>query len=76
MPRTADASSFTRYQKLNAQSIVTTKKPTQSSVPSATLVLNGTIGATLKATAVAAAVSPKTAAVSIATTIVNTKKRG
>lgn len=70
------ASDVTRYRKLNAQSLAPTKKLTQSSVPPATLLLNGTIGATAKATAIAASVAPKTSVVTQSTPVAPGKKRG
>lgn len=76
MPRVSDASSFTRFQKINAQSLTTTGKPTQVSVASIATTLNGTVGATAKASVVAAVAAPKTAVTATSVTIVNTKKRG
>ena len=76
MPKTSDASSFTRYQKLNAQSITTTKNATQSSAPSVALTMSGSVAATLKASAVAASVAPSTSIVALSNLKGNTKKRG
>lgn len=77
MPRVPDASSFTRHQKIAAQTISTaTKNPTQVSVPSASLVLNGTVGATVKTTTVAAKASPSTSLLATSTLKGNTAKRG
>ena len=70
------ASDFTRYVNINAQSLAPTKKLTQSSVVPATLTLNGTIGAVVKATTVGAAAAPRTSIVAISAMKVNTKKRG
>ena len=72
MPKTADASSFTQFQKINAQSIKTTGKPTVSSAVSATT----TVASLVKASAVAAAAAPKTAIGTISDLKGNTKKRG
>lgn len=76
MPRVPDASSVTRFHRINAQSLATPYKPSASSVPAATLVSNGTVGATVKASTVAVAIAPKTAIVTTSNTKVNTKKRG
>lgn len=72
MPKTADASSFTQFQKINAQSIKTTGKPTVSSAISATT----TVASIVKATAVAASVAPKSAITATSNLKGNTKKRG
>lgn len=66
MPRVSDASSFTANRRLNAQSITTTGKPTQSSVPSVALVSTGVIGTTVKASAISASVSPATSVAAVA----------
>lgn len=76
MPRVSDASSFTANRRLNAQSITTTGKPTQSSVPSVARVSTGVIGTVVKASAIAASVSPATSIVATATTKKSTQKRG
>lgn len=70
------ASDFTRYQKLNAQSLAPTLKLTQASVVPVTLTLNGTIGAAVKASTTAAAVAPKTTVVAQTSEKVNRTKRG
>ena len=76
MPRVPDASTFTRFQLINAQSLAPTGKPTQSSVASATKTLNGTIGSIAKASAVAASAAPKTSVAGTSTLKGNTSKRG
>lgn len=77
MPSVPDASSFTRFKKIGAQTISTaTKNPTKSSLPSAALVLNGTVGATVKASTVAAKASPSTSIVATSALKGNTSKRG
>lgn len=76
MPKTSDASSFTRFQKLNAQSISTTKKPTQSSLPQLTKMAPSVVAPVTKASQVAATASPKNIIVALGALKVNTKKRG
>ena len=77
MPRVSDASSFTTFRRVNAQSIATTGKPTQSSVPSLSKTSQRTVvGATTKASDVAKTVSPITAILATGRNKVSTAKRG
>lgn len=76
MPRTPDASSFTQFTKVNAQSIQTTKTPTASSVPSIATLLKGVVASTVKASTVAVSASPQSAIVATSALKANTKKRG
>ena len=77
MPRTADASSFTRLQGLAAQTISTaTKKPTASSVPSASVVSAGKVTALIKASDESKSASPVTSILATSTKKGNTGKRG
>lgn len=72
MPKTADASSFTQFQKVNAQSLQTTAKVVVTTAVSA----RTTVASIVKASAVAASAAPKTAIAALSTLITNTKKRG
>jgi hypothetical protein len=72
MPKTSDASSFTHFQKVNAQSLTTTGKKTAST---AVPVVN-IVAAIAKASVVAAAAAPKTTIVEVSKLVTSTKKRG
>lgn len=76
MPRTPDASSFTRFQGINAQSVTTTKNPTQSSLPPLVKVAPSVVAPVTKTTEVAASAAPKSAVIALGAIKVNTKKRG
>lgn len=77
MPRVPDASSFTRFQKVAAQSISTAgKKPTASSVPSVSTVLKGVTAAVVKASEESKKISPSTSILATSTKKGDTSKRG
>lgn len=77
MPRVSDASSFTRLQKLSAQTISTaTKKPTASSVPSASIVSKSAVSAVIKASAESKKATPIISVLATSIIKVNTSKRG
>lgn len=76
MPKTSDASSFTHFQKVAAQSVQTTKNPTQSSTPALSKIAPSVVAPIARASAVAVSSSPNNVVVVLPTVKVNTKKRG